>query len=124
MTWVIKLFNRIGYKAHMPAEMIFLENFYKTQTLSCEKLKRSSFVDPRPQATIFTELPSLIEYYIARWDHLNLFSSFSRESFNATHGTKLKIGPSEELARIFTETPRQILDATHKDEILPLTEIL
>jgi nucleoside-diphosphate-sugar epimerase len=124
MTWVIKVFNHIGYKAHMPPEMIFLENFYKTQTLSCEKLKRSSFTDPKPQATIFTELPSLIEYYIARWDHLNLFSSFNRESFNASHGTKLKINPSDELARIFTESPRQLLDATHKDEISPLKEIL
>jgi hypothetical protein len=123
MTWVIKVFNRIGYKAHMPPEMIFLENFYKTQTLSCEKLKRSSFVDPKPQATIFTELPSLIEYYIARWEHLNLFSSFSREAFNASHGTTLKMGPAEELARIFTETPRQLLDATN-DEIGPLKEIL
>ena len=122
MTWVIKIFNRVGYKAHMPAEMIFLENFYKTQTLSCEKLKRSSFVDPRPQATIFTELPSLIEYYIARWEHLNLFSSFSREAFNASHGTKLKTGPAEELARIFTESPRQLLDVTN-DDIAPLKEI-
>jgi nucleoside-diphosphate-sugar epimerase len=124
MNWVIKVFNRIGYKAHMPAEMIFLENFYKTQTLSCEKLKKSSFVDPRPQATIFTELPSLIEYYIARWEHLNLFSSFSRKDFNAAHSTKLKTGAAEELAKIFTDSPRHLLDATHNDGIAPLKEIL
>jgi len=124
MTWVIKVFNRVGYKAHMPAEMIFLENFYKTQTLSCEKLKGSSFVDPRPQATIFTELPSLIEYYIARWEHLNLFSSFSRKDFNAAHSTTIKTGPAEELAKIFSESPRQLLDVTHNDGIAPLKEIL
>ena len=124
MNWVIKVFNHIGYKAHMPAEMIFLENFYKTQTLSCDKLKRSSFVDPRPQATIFTELPSLIEYYLARWEHLNLFSSFSRENFAASHSTRFKPSPAEEVAKYFIDSPRQLLEATHNDGIAPLNEIL
>ena len=124
MNWVIKVFNRIGYKAHVPAEMIFLENFYKTQTLSCEKLKKSGFVDPKPQATIFTELPALIEYYIARWEHLNLFSSFSRKDFNAQHGTKKKIGQEEEIAEIFMNSPTKLLDIMHNEGIRPLREIL
>jgi hypothetical protein len=124
MNWVIKLFNRIGYKAHVPAEMIFLENFYKTQTLSCEKLKNSSFVDPNPQATIFTELPSLIEYYIARWEHLNLFSSFSSEAFNVSHPDQIKFGLAEENAKAFLNSPRKLLDSIHKSGIEPLSEIL
>jgi hypothetical protein len=124
MNWVIKLFNRIGYKAHVPAEMIFLENFYKTQTLSCQKLKNSSFVDPNPQATLFTELPALIEYYIARWEHLNLFSSFSSEDFNSPRPLKKKTDPDEEAAEIFLHSPRKLLDAVHKDGIKPMQEIL
>lgn len=124
MNWVIKLFNRIGYKAHVPAEMIFLENFYKTQTLSCEKLKNSSFIDPNPQATIFTELPSLIEYYIARWEHLNLFSSFSSKDFSLTHPEQIKTDPAEESAKSFMNSPRKLLDSIHKNGIKPLSEIL
>jgi nucleoside-diphosphate-sugar epimerase len=123
MNWVIKVFNRLGYRAHMPAEMIFLENFYKTQTLSCEKLKNSSFVDPNPGATVFTELPSLIEYYTARWEHLNLFSSFSREDFNLAHATKKIATPAEERAAIFMDSPAKLLDAIHTDGIAPLKEI-
>ncbi|MBW2484679.1 MAG: NAD-dependent epimerase/dehydratase family protein [Deltaproteobacteria bacterium] len=124
MNWVIKLFNRIGYKAHVPAEMIFLENFYKTQTLSCEKLKNSSFIDPNPQATIFTELPSLIKYYLARWEHLNLFSSFSSKNFSITHPELKKVDPAKELAEVFMHSPRKLLDSIHKDGIAPLDEIL
>lgn len=124
MTWVIKAFNRIGYKAHMPAEMIFLENFYKTQTLSCRKLKDSSFVDPDPDATVFTELPSLIEYYIARWEHLNLFSSFSSKKFGSVHGVKTEPGPAEQVAETFIESPRKLLETMHEDGIKPLKEIL
>ena len=124
MNWVIKLFNRIGYKAHVPAEMIFLENFYKTQTLSCQKLKNSSFIDPNPRATIFTELPALIKYYIARWEHLNLFSSFSSKDYNLSHPEQKKFGPAEELAMEFMDSPRKLLDSIHKDGIAPLNEIL
>ena len=124
MTWAIKLFNRIGYKAHMPAEMIFMENFYKTQTLSCEKLKKSSFIDPNPQATVFSELPSLIEYYLARWEHLNLFSSFNSTDFNVSRSIKKKIGPAEEIAEIFKTSPTKVLDTIQNDGIGPLKEIL
>ncbi len=124
MNWVIKLFNRIGYKAHMPAEMIFLENFYKTQTLSCEKLKKSSFVDPKPDATIFTELPALIEYYLARWEHLNLFSSFSSKDYTGSPLTEKKIDPVEQLAEKFMNSPAELLATIHREGIKPLKEIL
>jgi nucleoside-diphosphate-sugar epimerase len=124
MNWVIKAFNRLGYMANMPAEMIFLENFYKTQTLSCQKLKNSSFVDPNPDATVFTELPALIEYYIARWEHLNLFSSFSTAKFSSACGEKPEHGPAEQLADTFINSPRNLLDTIHQDGIAPLKEIL
>jgi nucleoside-diphosphate-sugar epimerase len=123
MSSVIKLFNRIGYKAHMPAEMIFLENFYKTQTLSCRKLQRSSFVDPDPGATIFTELPSLINYYLKRWEHLNLFSSFSSKEFNAGQAISKEPDPSETLAETFTNSPAELLETIENRGIGPLKEI-
>jgi len=124
MNWVIKVFNRVGYKAHMPAEMIFLENFYKTQTLSCEKLKRSSFVDPKPNATIFTELPALINYYLARWEHLNLFSSFSSKDFTGQPLYEKKVNPADELAEEFMHSPDKLLDTIHREGIKPLQDIL
>jgi len=124
MNWVIKVFNRVGYKAHMPAEMIFLENFYKTQTLSCEKLKRSSFVDPKPNATIFTELPALINYYLARWEHLNLFSSFSSKDFTGQPLYEKKVNPTDELAEEFMYSPDKLLDTIHREGIKPLQDIL
>jgi nucleoside-diphosphate-sugar epimerase len=124
MNLVIKFFNRIGYKVHVPAEMIFLENFYKTQTLSCKKLKNSSFVDPNPEATIFTELPFLIKYYIGRWEHLNMFSSFSSKKFSSTHGTKKMPDPASQIAETFINSPSKLLDTIHKKGIGPLKEIL
>ena len=124
MNSVIKLFNRIGYKAQMPDEMIFLENFYKTQTLSCKKLRNSSFVDPNPEATIFTELPSLVKYYVARWEHLNLFSSFSSKEFSSTHGTEEISDPAEQLAETFTNSPTKLLDTIHNEGLGSLKEIL
>ena len=123
MSGVIKLFNRIGYKANMPQEMIFLENFYKTQTLSCKKLKNSSFADPNPQATVFTELPSLIEYYITRWEHLNLFSSFKREEFLSGHTSQKSLDPAEQQADMFMCAPQELLETIQKDGISPMKNI-
>lgn len=124
MSWVIKVFNHIGYKANMPAEMIFLENFYKTQTLSCQKLKNSSFVDPNPEATIFTELPSLIKYYIARWEHLNLFSSYNSKDSMTPPTEEEKLDPLEKQAESFLHSPEELLDTIHREGISPLKEIL
>ena len=112
--WVIKILIRLGVKAQVPPELMFLGNFYKSQTLSSEKLQQSSFVNPYPEATIFTELPSLIDYYLARWDHLNLFTTYKNKDFVCPNNK------SEE----FLNSPQALLKKTHKDGIGPLTEIL
>jgi len=70
--------SRLGVDARAPAETVFLRNFYESQVLSGEKLRRSSFVDPEPEATVFSELPQLIEYYVPRWEHLNLVEPRAR----------------------------------------------
>ncbi len=79
LKWVIKRFGKIGVEIRLPAELIFMRNFYKTQTLSTEKLEKSSYIDPYPDITIFSELPNMINYYITRWTHLNRLASFKQE---------------------------------------------
>ena len=81
MCRLIRLLGRIGIEARMPAELLFMENFYQTQTLSSQRLKKSSFLDPKPQATVFTELPHLLEYYLSRWEALNLIAPYNQELF-------------------------------------------
>lgn len=70
----LRLLRRIGLKAALPPELMFLESFYKTQTLSNEKLVSSSFVDPLPGTTIFSALPNIVRYYLNRWHDENLIS--------------------------------------------------
>ncbi|MDF1614310.1 NAD-dependent epimerase/dehydratase family protein [Desulfurivibrio dismutans] len=81
MRGITRLLGRIGIEARMPAELLFMESFYQTQTLSSRRLRASSFVDPKPQATVFTELPHLLEYYLSRWEALNLITPYNQDFF-------------------------------------------
>lgn len=108
MAKLVRLITRLGIDARMPAELMFLKNFYETQTLSAEKLRRSSFSDPDPEATIFTELPALIEYYVTRWEHLNLIEPFNREFFDPRRR-----------AEEFLHTPDQLLREIHQESDQP-----
>lgn len=94
---LVKLLTRIGIEARMPAELQFLKNFYQTQTLSAQKLLASSFVDPYPEATVFTELPALIQYYLTRWEHLNLITPFAGEFFDPKKRIDLFVSAPEHL---------------------------
>jgi nucleoside-diphosphate-sugar epimerase len=104
MTRLVRLITRLGIEARMPAELMFLQNFYETQTLSADKLRNSSFVDPDPEATIFTELPALIEYYVTRWEQLNLIEPLNKEFFD----------PRRQ-AEEFLHAPERLLKAVHKE---------
>jgi len=95
----------------MPAEMMFMESFYRTQTLSVEKLKKTSYGVPDPEETVFTELPALIEYYITRWEHLNLVSSYNSCFFD----------PLRQADR-FCDDPQHLIDAIHGGRIQPLAD--
>jgi nucleoside-diphosphate-sugar epimerase len=79
---VVKIFSRIGVEARMPGELMFLENFYNTQTLSAKKLLNSSYQDPHREITVYSKLPDMIEYYLTRWEHLNLISSYNPDFFD------------------------------------------
>lgn len=108
---VLKGLNKIGIEARMPAEMMFMESFYKTQTLSVEKLKKTSYGIPDPEETVFTELPALIDYYIARWEHLNLVSSYNSCFFDPLRQ-----------ADLFCDDPQELLSAIHAEKITPLAD--
>ncbi len=109
---LLRILRRIGLKATMPPELMFLDNFYKPQTLSCEKLAASSFVDPMPDETIFTRLPELVVYYLARWTLENLITTF-RDDLDA----------EKSLNSVFRHNPESLLDAVHARGIGPFAEL-
>lgn len=105
MRHILRVMTRLGIEARMPAELMFLKNFYETQTLSSGKLRRSSFRDPYPEETVFTNLPDLIEYYITRWEQLNLISSFNKEFFDP-----------QKRAEEFLNSPERLLQSFHAEQ--------
>ncbi len=74
---LLRILRRIGLKGTLPPELQFLNNFYKPQTLSTQRLQESSFVDPFPEETIFTRLPDLVVYYLTRWSHENMIATYN-----------------------------------------------
>ncbi len=108
---LVRLITRIGIEARMPAELMFLEKFYQTQTLAAARLMASSFADPEPGATIFTELPALIEYYVTRWEHLNLIEPFNKEFFDPRRR-----------AEEFLRAPATLLAEVHAEAELPFLQ--
>jgi nucleoside-diphosphate-sugar epimerase len=105
---LLRILRRIGLKATLPPELMFLDNFYKPQTLSTRKLEESSFVDPMPEETIFTRLPELVVYYLTRWSHENLISTF-RDTLDRDRS----------IGQIFSHNPGQLIDLVHSRGIGP-----
>ena len=109
---LFKLFSRLGLKGSLPAELMFLESFYKTQSLSSEKLRNSSFIDPMPEETVYTKLPELVVYYLTRWTHQNLISTYSEEILHYNS-----------MADEFQHSPQEFLDMIHSDSTSPFREL-
>lgn len=107
--WIMKKLSLISIEARMPAELMFLENCYRSQTLSPAKLANSSYGIPQPEVNIFTELPSLIEYYLTRWEHLNLISSFNESFYHP-----------QTLSEEFASNPQGLVELIHDKKIDPL----
>ncbi|WP_136810341.1 NAD-dependent epimerase/dehydratase family protein [Desulfosediminicola flagellatus] len=99
---ILKLLRKFGLKANLPSELVFLKQFYVTQTLNCDKLHNSSFVDPFPDETIYSRLPELIIYYLQRWSHENLISTFEEE-VTIDHAFKDR----------FVNNPEELLESIH-----------
>lgn len=112
LEFLLRLLRRIGLKATMPPELMFLDNFYKPQTLSCRRLAESSFVDPLPDETIFTRLPELVVYYLNRWSHENLITTF-RDDLNG----------EESVSHIFSRNPQSLLDDVHARGVEPFFDL-
>jgi nucleoside-diphosphate-sugar epimerase len=110
---LLRMLRRIGLKATLPPELMFLDSFYKPQTLSCERLKNSSFIDPMPEESIFTRLPELVVYYLNRWSHENLISTF-----NENLEIKKPVEPN------FMSNPQKLIDEIHARGIGPFSDIL
>lgn len=111
MVSLTRMLRRIGIESKMPPELMFLENFYQMQTLSATKLSQSSFVDPDPRITVFTELPMLIQYYMARWEDLNLIVPYDKIFFDPSKRSDIFLNdPEKILASLKEETSFPFLD--------------
>ena len=109
---LLRIFRRVGLKATLPPELMFLDSFYKPQTLSSERLQKSSFIDPLPEETIFTRLPELVVYYLTRWSHENLIS---------TYNENMAIYKSVE--DNFINNPQVLIDESHARGIGPFSNM-
>lgn len=109
---LLKILRKVGLKAQLPPELMFLDSFYKSQTLSCERLMSSTFVDPLPEETIFTRLPALVVYYLTRWSHENLITTFDEELENAFF-----------IEEDFQKNPLAIIQSVHRDSVKPYLEL-
>mgnify|MGYP005839896123 CR=1 FL=1 len=110
---LISSLNHIGVEARMPAEVMFMEHFYKTQTLSSEKFNNCSYADPYADHTVFTCLPDLIEYYLTRWEHLNLVSRYNLDFYDPKHKTEK-----------FVDQPQELLEETNREATVPLSDLV
>jgi len=110
---LLRILRRIGLKAALPPELMFLDSFYKPQTLSSERLKNSSFVDPMPEESIFTRLPELVVYYLTRWSHENLISTYDENL------EKEKLVEDH-----FLRNPQKLISDTHARGIGPFSDLV
>jgi len=105
LRWTMRKLSIVGIEARMPAELMFLENFYKPQTLSAAKLANTSYGQPNSDVTVFSELPAMIEYYLTRWQHLNLINIDDDPFFHP-----------KMLAEDFENNPEELIKAIHSNE--------
>lgn len=103
---ILKLLRKFGLKAQLPSELVFLKQFYVSQTLNSERLQNSSFIDPFPDQTIYSRLPEMILYYIDRWSHQNLISTYNEE-------VKL----DKEFMNTFVHDPEKLMRAAHRGSV-------
>lgn len=109
---LLRILRRIGLKAALPPELMFLESFYKPQTLVTDKLSASSFIDPMSEDTIFTVLPKLIIYYLTRWSHENQISTYNKT-----------LERDREAEEMFDKDPQSLIDSMHARGIGPFSDM-
>ena len=112
LEWLAKVLNWFGIAVRLPPELMFLESFYKSQTLNSDKLQDSSFTDPFPEETVISALPKLVIYYLTRWGHLNLITTFNEEFFGC-----------HDLEDDFRLKPGELLKSIHTDSTAPFADM-
>ncbi len=110
---LLRVLRKFGLKATLPPELMFLDSFYKTQTLSARRLLTSSFDDPFPDETVFTRLPELVVYYLTRWSHQNLIATFDE-----------KLTGSLCIDKDFQKHPTELLKAIHGEGTSPYEDLI
>lgn len=103
---LLKLLRKFGLKAQLPSELVFLKQFYVSQTLNSDRLQNSSFVDPFPEETIYSRLPEMILYYIARWSHQNLIATYNEE-----------VQLDKDFIQTFIHEPEKLMHAAHRGAV-------
>jgi len=111
MHFASKIMTKFGIEARLPQEIMFIKNFYKSQTLSVQKLQDSSFTDPFRKLDVFSLIPDMIQYYVTRWEQLNLIPLINKCFFDP-----------EKLSEDFLDTPQELLTAIHENKIKPFTQ--
>ena len=111
LAWLTRRLRRLGVEVRLPAEIQFMKNFYETQTLSIAKLERSSYREDASEVTVFTELTSIIYYYLIRWKHLNRIGTFNEELKGSSN-------PAGE----FLDSPENLLEKVNKYTHKPLKD--
>lgn len=109
---IIRLLRKTGLKATLPPELMFLDSFYKPQTLAIAKLQQTSFIDPLPEETIFTRLPEMVTYYLARWSNENLITIYDET-----------MGTENTVAQAFASDPELLMESVHNRGIGPFPEM-
>ena len=74
-------------------------------------MEKSSYMDKEHEVTVFTELTSIIYYYLIRWKHLNLITTFNGEIQNSSK-------PADK----FLNSPETILETINKYSHKPLED--
>ncbi|MEN8200234.1 MAG: SDR family oxidoreductase [Thermodesulfobacteriota bacterium] len=110
---LLKMLLKLGVEAKMPPELLFLEQCYRSQTLNIAKLQSSGFVDPWPHETIYSNLPDMLQYYIERWEHLNLISGFNKDK---------DFYPSSSEVKNFLHSPTELLEEIHTGKLSPFQD--
>jgi len=110
---ILRFLRKFGLKADLPPELMFLDSFYKSQALSALRMETSSFVDPMPEETIFSRLPDLVVYYLTRWSHQNLITTYD-ESLDFR----------ESIIDDFKNNPVKLLESVHSKSIAPFPELM
>ena len=111
LNFFLRMLRPLGFDGRLPQELMFLDKFYKNQILSVEKLRNCSFGLPSPDVTVFTELPNIIQYYIGRWQNLNLIAPLDKDLQIESPGTTL-----------FQNDPQSLLEGLHNGNYKYLTD--